>query len=377
MSRRLLESNAPLVGLVMEGIMAERDAVSKADAHALAGSSPAFSKQLWECSLLAPKLMGTRRERFIQEQGLDPVPPPEGLDILPPVAVIAGSSRSARAVHRACRQRYSSFDDTQPKGRCPKDMKAAATADFDRLIEKQEKAKRAAPKTKVQVAPVQLADREEGVTSKGEPLNSSYGSGEIASNSVLEADKPKVAPTVEEERPGLCLHCTEQLGARPLLSCLECKGAMHYDCYAEWAGAEPGPWDTVHCPAHKPAKKARHRGSSTCTSPRAGACMRKPSLDLTKKLAVLTQQTEAKEVFSNPTSPVAGNPSPSSSDMTHDTHHSPARSEVNTAKREQVALSPKPSIKRALVSCKSNDEELAMRLHRELNAPTRRRRGEV
>jgi hypothetical protein len=104
-------------------LQAERDAVSKADAHALAGSSPAFSKQLWECSLLAPKLMGTRRERFIQEQGLDPVPPPEGLDILPPVAVIAGSSRSARAVHRACRQRYSSFDDTQPKGRCPKDMK--------------------------------------------------------------------------------------------------------------------------------------------------------------------------------------------------------------------------------------------------------------
>lgn len=85
--------------------------------------------QLWKSVGLTPKLMGDRREQFLVEQGIGVVPPPsealrrEGLDdVPPPVTVVCGSSRSARAVQRACRQRFSAYTDSD-KRRSPKDMK--------------------------------------------------------------------------------------------------------------------------------------------------------------------------------------------------------------------------------------------------------------
>jgi len=410
MSRK--EASAALVGFVMEGIMAERDVMSLADSRALHGSSAAFSHQLWKSVGLTPKLMGDRREQFLVEQGIGVVPPPsealrrEGLDdVPPPVTVVCGSSRSARAVQRACRQRFSAYTDSD-KRRSPKDMKAAAIAEFESQIEKRDKllkspsderlasgtaaktsAKRPVSKErpKPSGSPIKAAAKEEAA---GGAVRSTFVGIKRVSDSATESH----ADAAADSSPGLCLHCMEKLGARPLLSCFECKTVMHFDCYANWAGAEPGPWDNVHCPAHKPVKKPRHRpGGSACTSPRAGGVSRKPSMDLEKKLSVLADgRPEAqKDAPISPTTPLAGHTttSPTSSDMTHNTHHSPARSErqepTHHAKLDQVVLSPKTAVKRPQLPMLGgakldDDEELAMRLHRELNAaPTRRRRGDA
>jgi len=80
-------------------LSAEKDINERANANALSGSSRAFTAQLWKAVGLAPKLMGSKRQRFLQKHD-EP-----SLAAFSEFSALPSSSRSARAANRACRQR--------------------------------------------------------------------------------------------------------------------------------------------------------------------------------------------------------------------------------------------------------------------------------
>lgn len=155
---------------------------------------------------------------------------------------------------------------------------------------------------------------------------------------------------------------------------------MHFDCYVELSGAEPGPWDAILCEEHRPAKRARQRGNSEDLSQKscsvqssrgsdiikASHSPRAVSSGLERKFLDQQQDSQNKDGVCSPVHSPAG--SNSSSDATH---HSFSMSEDRNG---QLTDTNKDGALRSLAMSEPNDEELAMRLHRELNAYTRRRR---
>jgi len=214
-----------------------------------------------------------------------------------------------------------------------------------------------------------------------------------------------------------CVHCQMKLGessGRPLLNCRDCGQVMHFDCYVDWCGSEPGPWDVVLCPRHKPVKRPRPKSMSddprvavllgqpkTCTPAPSGqqeqirgtqyaakanlaqvGHARKGSGD-GKRLGSQSSANSSDDALScltvtptHPKRPLTPDRSPSSPAASHSssdaTHHSPM------ADRRERMEPPCKTLKihAETAHAKLNDEELAMELHRQLNAPTRRRRGE-
>ena len=206
---------------------------------------------------------------------------------------------------------------------------------------------------------------------------------------------------------------------------------MHFDCYVEWSGSEPGPWDIVLCPAHTAPKRLRTKPATAAAVTRDKPCRSGNTTPRKRKSSDGPQDQDADEqltpckpgsgtlpsspAFSRvsqkrrtstdvkihmnpgssndeapleykgetldsrrPESPSSPAPSYSSTDTTH---HSPiAQGQEFTGQKSghgTTGFYAGAPTKPLHLDEKLKDEELAMELHRQLNAPvSRRRRGE-
>ena len=205
---------------------------------------------------------------------------------------------------------------------------------------------------------------------------------------------------------------------------------MHFDCYVEWSGSEPGPWDIVLCPSHTAPKRIRTKPAvavaiardKTCRSSNTTPRKRKSSDSSQDQYAdeQLTPRKPGTGSLSSPTSFRVSQKRRTSTDVkrhmnltgsSSDEALMECKGETLDSRRQESPSSPAPSYSstdtthhspiaqgrdfpgRKLghgtmvshagahtplhLSEKVKDEELAMELHRQLNAPvSRRRRGE-
>mmetsp|Transcript_12582 Transcript_12582/g.35349 ORF Transcript_12582/g.35349 Transcript_12582/m.35349 type:complete len:420 (+) Transcript_12582:229-1488(+) len=410
-----------VVNQLIAAFKVERDLSQKADDNALSGSSPVFSPQLWRASGLSPKLMGERRAAFLrQEQEAQMLK--QGLVLVP------NKTRGARAMNRASRQRYTAVQEDSQFHRSPKSWKTNAIVQYEKSSEKsgrhsrqsshsgdadpQSLGKRSVSSTSLSVKtaadPPPLPKKQSLGTPRSPKGSQPSPKAAASKDCSLGSLQVKIsAPDSSSFGSSCCTHCKVLVGpkgcGKPLVNCRDCGQVMHFDCYVEWNGAEPGPWDVILCPAHKPPKRIRHRGPadenlrpthkqrSASQSPRASECKPPPPLKrvmssspralnaVDAKLSSDQHLTHgfssSKEVLSPRRSP--SSPGEDSNVSSYATHLSPSVSEDGMGHTVSAAIKAEAMAVERFRSqgSKPNDEELAMQLHRELNSvPTRRRR---